>query len=427
CIVWAGELDAAGGPRGGPAGRPGGVLGSDGSGPGGGEGSGASGGGAGHRGPGGDSAGAPFFSSDGGFAYGNLQSLIGGSGGGAAGSNRGGGGGGAVELGATQVVRVESTGVLNCRGGDAEDSAGGGSGGTLLLHAEAVEVEGEIDVRGGDGGDDFGFSFSSGGGGSGGRVLYDAVTASFGSSNLRLDGGDGGSGGPPPTGESGAPGESFQWPRELVDCNENGIPDAVDLFRQTSRDADLDGVPDECQTGSSFCSGLPSPPFDCMSCPCGNYGLSHFAGCLNSVGTSARLIAEGLPRVSLDTLRFELRDASPSTFAVLVSGAQRAPANAINPCFGLGSGVQSPVLNGLRCVVQSVLRHGTRAIDANGDVGVTTNGWGPPNGPTGGLIAANGFQPGQTRHFQIFYRDLPFGGCTETQNTTQGFTVTFEP
>jgi hypothetical protein len=31
------------------------------------------------------------------------------------------------------------------------------------------------------------------------------------------------------------------------DCNANGVEDAVDIARGTSCDADLDGVPDECQ------------------------------------------------------------------------------------------------------------------------------------------------------------------------------------
>ena len=31
------------------------------------------------------------------------------------------------------------------------------------------------------------------------------------------------------------------------DCNGNGVEDAVDIARGTSSDADLDGVPDECQ------------------------------------------------------------------------------------------------------------------------------------------------------------------------------------
>lgn len=37
----------------------------------------------------------------------------------------------------------------------------------------------------------------------------------------------------------------------LHDCNGNGIEDMVDIAQGTSSDADLDGVPDECQARSS--------------------------------------------------------------------------------------------------------------------------------------------------------------------------------
>ena len=36
-------------------------------------------------------------------------------------------------------------------------------------------------------------------------------------------------------------------PAPLHDCNGNGIEDMVDIALGTSSDADLDGVPDECQ------------------------------------------------------------------------------------------------------------------------------------------------------------------------------------
>ncbi len=36
-------------------------------------------------------------------------------------------------------------------------------------------------------------------------------------------------------------------PTPLHDCNGNGIEDMVDIAVGTSSDADLDGVPDECQ------------------------------------------------------------------------------------------------------------------------------------------------------------------------------------
>ncbi|MEM7519072.1 MAG: hypothetical protein AAF368_19375, partial [Planctomycetota bacterium] len=65
--------------------------------------------------------------------------------------------------------------------------------------------------------------------------------------------------------------------------------------------------------------------------------------------------------------------------------------------------------------------------DAAGDVGATTNGWGPPNGPTGGLLMSTGAAAGQERYFQCFYRESPTVGCGTGQNTTNGVWVIVAP
>lgn len=180
----------------------------------------------------------------------------------------------------------------------------------------------------------------------------------------------------------------------------------------------------------NFCNGDGGSIPGCTNCPCGNNAPSGtIGGCFNSVGESARLEGSGDPSVGTDTMRFEMRGGNPNTFAILSSGPARAPANAVNPCFGTGSGVQSPVFNGLRCVVSGgmgpVQRHGTRPTDNLGNVGVSNNGWGFGSGPPGGLINQGGFSAGQTRHYQVIYREIPFGACLTTQNTSQGVTVTF--
>ena len=124
----------------------------------------------------------------------------------------------------------------------------------------------------------------------------------------------------------------------------------------------------------------------------------------------------------------EVDGAVPTSFAVLTSGDAVAPQNAANPCFGLNSGVQAAVLDGLRCAVQSTQRHGGRPVAADGTVGMgLTNGWGPPNGPPGGLANQGGFVAGDTRFYQVFYRELPGTVCLTEQNTTQAEGVTFTP
>ena len=92
-----------------------------------------------------------------------------------------------------------------------------------------------------------------------------------------------------------------------------------------------------------------------------------------------------------------------------------------NPCFGLNSGVQSVNLDGLRCAVQNVLRHGVRPSNGSGEIGVTTNGWGMPNG----FFNFGAFTAGTTKHFQIIHRDNAMLGCGTGQNTSQAITVTF--
>ncbi|MEM7516008.1 MAG: hypothetical protein AAF368_03665, partial [Planctomycetota bacterium] len=173
-----------------------------------------------------------------------------------------------------------------------------------------------------------------------------------------------------------------------------------------------------------FCNGDGGDQMGCTNCPCGNNAVpGTMGGCLNSAGNSARLVGSGSASVAGDTLRFEVNTATPTTFGILQSANNRLPN--MGPC-APGSGILSGVVDGLRCVGGAALRHGTRATDSNGDIGVTNNGWGPPNGPPGGLIATNGFVAGQTRHFQVFYREDVALGCQSGQNTTQGVTVTFE-
>ena len=170
----------------------------------------------------------------------------------------------------------------------------------------------------------------------------------------------------------------------------------------------------------------------CSNCPCGNNSpVGTSGGGLNSNLTSARIFQSGTSSASSGDLRIELSGAVPGSFAVLTSGNALAPQNMANPCFGTDSGVQSAVLDGLRCAVQATQRHGGRPVANDGTVGMgATNGWGPPNGPLngmGGIPAQGGFVAGDTRYFQVFYRELPGVVCLTEQNTSQAIGVTFTP
>jgi hypothetical protein len=175
-----------------------------------------------------------------------------------------------------------------------------------------------------------------------------------------------------------------------------------------------------------YCFGDGGDQMGCSDCPCGNNASpGTLGGCLNSNGTAAQLLAFGTASLSSEDLCMGMISANPGTFAVLSSGDAQAPANPANPCFAQnpGSGIQSTSLDGLRCVVQNVLRHGSRAIDANGDVGLTT----PPWGYCTNFPNSAGFMIGQTRYFQSIYREQDMLVCQTGQNTTQGKGITFLP
>ena len=178
----------------------------------------------------------------------------------------------------------------------------------------------------------------------------------------------------------------------------------------------------------SSCNGNGGDLAGCTDCPCGNDApAGTVGGCLNSAGTSGRLLVSGSSSISAGDLRFDMDGLVPAATTVLVSGASIAPTNPTNPCTGQDSGLTSIVFDGLRCAVQGVRRHGTRTSFSDGTIGTDTAGWGPPDGPPAGIATLAGFTAGETRHFQGITRDVDFLVCETGQNSTQAVTVTFTP
>ncbi len=178
---------------------------------------------------------------------------------------------------------------------------------------------------------------------------------------------------------------------------------------------------------TSYCFGPSVATPGCTACPCGITNLSDTpGGCRNSTFFGSILYATGVPSVSNDSLRFEVRDMVPSTSGTLFSGLSQLPTNPANPCFAQASGIPNAG-DGLRCMGVGVLRHGARGSDAFGDVGVSGPGWGGGDGPIGGLVAAAGAVAGQTRYYQVLHRDDPAQVCGSGINSTQGVAVTFAP
>lgn len=184
----------------------------------------------------------------------------------------------------------------------------------------------------------------------------------------------------------------------------------------------------------TICDGDGGDQSGCTDCPCSNNApLGTIGGCLNSANTAARLSATGNSSVSLLSgididLRFSLVGAPPLSLCILKSGDAVAPINAINPCFGMESGIRSMFYDGLRCSVTNTRRHGGRSATASGDVGLTNDAWGGDGAPPVGLAqAGGGFASGQTRYFQVITRDDPLMVCGRGLNSSQAIEVAFQP
>ena len=109
--------------------------------------------------------------------------------------------------------------------------------------------------------------------------------------------------------------------------------------------------------------------------------------------------------VSADDLGFMAAQLLPFQPALLFSGD-----NAVNNGDGVVFG------DGLRCAGGAVKRLGVRNGDASGDAS-----WGP------GLAILGGWQPGDTKRFQTWYRDPGGSPCGSGFNLSHGLEVAFMP
>lgn len=140
------------------------------------------------------------------------------------------------------------------------------------------------------------------------------------------------------------------------------------------------------------------------ACPCGNSSNAGAeAGCANSQGIGGSLRADGTSRTSVDDLVLLAADLVPDQPALAFAGE--------NAVAG-GSGI--PFGDGLRCAGTNVVRLGTVNTGSAGE-----SSWGP------GLAVQGGWSSGDTRYFQVWYRDPLLGPCGSGFNTTNGLEVRF--
>ncbi len=151
--------------------------------------------------------------------------------------------------------------------------------------------------------------------------------------------------------------------------------------------------------GQPFCFGDGSGG----ACPCGNFGAPG-RGCQNSSAPGAELGGQGFPSVSADLVTFHAAALPPSQPVLLFAGL-----NAVN------SGLGVPFGDGLRCAGGGLRRLGVRVAIG----GAAT--WGP------GLFTPQGWQAGDVRRLQAWYRDPIASPCGAGFNLSNGFRISLVP
>lgn len=184
--------------------------------------------------------------------------------------------------------------------------------------------------------------------------------------------------------------------------------DAVDLYSDSASYPhvtelyfdDLHIRPFQGPVGTGFCYGDGSGAI----CPCGNVGALG-EGCRHSAGSGAILDAVGSPVVPADDILFHGAQLPPLKSTILFTGPET-----------LNGGMGNLFGDGLLCAGGAIKRLALAFSDSSGDVS-----FGPGLGAEGGWIA------GDTRRFQIWYRDPQGSPCGGGFNLTNGLEIVFVP
>ncbi len=200
------------------------------------------------------------------------------------------------------------------------------------------------------------------------------------------------------------PVDLLEWDlRWAIDINDSG--QIVGIAIRTINGVEYHGrafllTPPAGSIGTPLCAGDGSG----AACPCGNNSTGG-AGCANSTGAGAVLAASGSASVAADDLAFGAQGLIRGQSALLFVGNQAA-----------GGGAGTPFGDGLRCAGGGVQRLGVRQANGTGAAS-----WGP------NLSGAGAWAAGDTRVFQVWYRDPLASVCGAGFNLTQGLELSFLP
>jgi len=150
--------------------------------------------------------------------------------------------------------------------------------------------------------------------------------------------------------------------------------------------------------GVSYCFGDGSG----TSCPCGNQGATG-EGCANGSGSGAILSGGGSASVSAADLVLSAENLIPSQPGLYFQGN-----NAVNSANG------NPFGDGLRCAGGGVIRLQVRFADSSGTSQTSAN-----------IAASGGVNAGDTKRYQIWYRDPASSPCNTQFNLSNGYEITW--
>jgi len=139
-------------------------------------------------------------------------------------------------------------------------------------------------------------------------------------------------------------------------------------------------------------------------CPCGNFGGSG-VGCMNGSGMGAVLGASGSNSVTTQDLVLEGSQLIPGQPGLYFQGD-----NAVNGGAGVTFG------DGLRCAGGNVARLQVRMADTSGASSTTVS-----------IPAEGGVTVGETKRYQLWYRDPQSSMCGTTFNVTNGMEIFWLP
>jgi hypothetical protein len=144
------------------------------------------------------------------------------------------------------------------------------------------------------------------------------------------------------------------------------------------------------------------------ACPCANHSpVGANEGCLNSFATGGKLVTSGSASISTDSLVLQ-GSQMPNSSALYFQGS-----SSINGGLGIGFG------DGLRCAGGTVIRLGTKA-----------NASGASQYPQAGDLSVSvrgSCAAGDTRVYQVWYRNAAAFCTPSTFNLTNGFSLTWNP